>query len=69
MLHDMREGKLCPETLSLQSEYIMLQSLFLLLRHEFFQYFFHCFKDLSVHSPRVGEKNIQGGCSTQMVTY
>ena len=36
MLQDMREGKLCPETLSLWSEYIMLQSLFLLLMHECF---------------------------------
>ena len=27
----MREGKICPETLSLWSEYIILQSLFLLL--------------------------------------
>ena len=33
MLQDMREGKLCPETRSLWSEYIMLQSLFLLLMH------------------------------------
>ena len=30
----MREGKLCPETLSLWSEYIILESLFLLLMHE-----------------------------------
>ena len=36
MLQDMREGKLCPETLSLWSEYIMLQSLFLLIMHEYF---------------------------------
>ena len=30
----MREGKICPETLSLWSEHIILQSLFLLLMHE-----------------------------------
>ena len=30
----MSEGKICPETLSLWSEYIILQSLFLLLMHE-----------------------------------
>ena len=30
----MRECKLCPEALSLWSEYIILQSLFLLLVHE-----------------------------------
>ena len=34
MLQDMRESKLCPQTLSPWSEYIMLQSLLLLFKHE-----------------------------------
>ena len=34
MLQDMREGKLCSETLSLWSQYIMFQSLLLLHMHE-----------------------------------
>ena len=44
---DMREGKLCPERLSSWPEYKMFQSFFLLLMHECFYYFFHCFKGLS----------------------
>ena len=35
----------------------------------FFNIFFHCFKHISEHSPQVGEKKIQGGCSNQRATY
>ena len=58
-IKDMREGKLCSETLSSWPEYIMLQSLLLLFIHDCsFDIAFYCFKDLSNHSPKVGDNNI-----------